>query len=1189
MREVCKSGAVVAAVVAVLEKQSRQFTPVQKIPPAIPPRHHSREVSPNYLAENSLEPRKPAELATNIINTNNSDFINRNTQDGTSTSDENNFELAVQDFNTVAEDVEKTFSCDDGDVTKRNLIKSECFTNSALIDSQNKYFGGQRVDCSSINRLGSVTGRLPENKVRIHDSGSGIRKNCVTIDFTSEEDNKSGGEGKKTDVRNGVIRVPPPNAKPSNSLKLNFDKISFKSDDYAAVLGYEDGDIDSDSLEGSTDSEGVLFVSGGLATITEEERSSVQSSRGCEDDSSIEDDSTLKDRHHLWSGSASNAGSTSDLSTTSSERTGTLGDSSSTKCTSDFQWIRKEPTALSSSMSSPQRLSPIRMEEELVLEQHTLNKPPISRSLRDKTPRKSGSDRSGPSAPGSLDRRRHHTLKREERDQKSRSSHVKSPPRLDDFQSNLGNNNNQNGYCCPPGCGPYDGYFESFHRRHERSDPQRYGSSPMLMEHREHRFAERGSHPDIYGDCSRYRHDMSSCCSYHLGPPPCCYYGSERGYHWTPQSYPKPGEQDEKLRKMQYERDNLQLQVQVLTEQIEAQSDKISDLEKVLQEKKTLLSDAEEKLQREVLSRSSLETQKLELMSIMSELKLTAASLERENMELRNSHFNNNSDGKKPPPIPRLGSASQPQLTSTPQHSTQGLRVSPSPSPVGMSSTGLKNIDPASPYQNDVNQRSKTPPSNYKRQIDVQYGSLPRQQFLSNGSGVGNFSMVDNNANPQQKRGVAFAETEKVVIDGNASKEESPGSPTLTFNKNKGIKKIFGKMKRSGSGNLEDLPAGVGDFQRGGVRATAAARLGWSEPQLSPKPDKPFAEWDIENICDWLQDLGLDQYITDAKRWVKNGQQLQESSINEIEKELNIKNPLHRKKLQLALIDTDENSSSDPYLSQAGKLDTAWVLRWLDDAGLPQHKENFLINRVDGRVLHRLTIDDLALLHVTSLLHVASIKRGIQVLRENNYEPTCLQRRSLPDDPDKATPKQISLWTTHRVMEWLRAVDLAEYAPNLRGAGVHGGLMVLEPKFTADLLASLLSIPPGKTLLRRHLNTHFKELLGKDIIQEKRELEATMGYTPLTPSGKLKVSKVAKKSQFSLKRKKSKGEADYGDLVCPLNADKQSGELSTSTLNMGMTKMENLEVEDAYRVERTLASRSLPASVRNSPVTLRHV
>ena len=34
------------------------------------------------------------------------------------------------------------------------------------------------------------------------------------------------------------------------------------------------------------------------------------------------------------------------------------------------------------------------------------------------------------------------------------------------------------------------------------------------------------------------------------------------------------------------------------------------------------------------------------------------------------------------------------------------------------------------------------------------------------------------------------------------------------------------------------------------------------------------------------------------------------------------------------------------------------------------------------------------------------------------------------------------LWTNGRVTEWLRLVDLAEYAPNLRGSGVHGSLMV---------------------------------------------------------------------------------------------------------------------------------------------------
>lgn len=38
--------------------------------------------------------------------------------------------------------------------------------------------------------------------------------------------------------------------------------------------------------------------------------------------------------------------------------------------------------------------------------------------------------------------------------------------------------------------------------------------------------------------------------------------------------------------------------------------------------------------------------------------------------------------------------------------------------------------------------------------------------------------------------------------------------------------------------------------------------------------------------------------------------------------------------------------------------------------------------------------------------------------------------------------REVALWTNHRVMEWLRSVDLSEYAPNLRGSGVHGAFMV---------------------------------------------------------------------------------------------------------------------------------------------------
>lgn len=184
-------------------------------------------------------------------------------------------------------------------------------------------------------------------------------------------------------------------------------------------------------------------------------------------------------------------------------------------------------------------------------------------------------------------------------------------------------------------------------------------------------------------------------------------------------------------------------------------------------------------------------------------------------------------------------------------------------------------------------------------------------------------------------------------------------------------------------------------------------------------------------------------------------------------------------------------------------------MRWLDDIGLPHYKDTFTAARVDGRMLHRLTMDDLASLHVTSSLHAASLRRGIQVMRASNWNPECLIRRSNDDENgvDNSQSHQVCMWTAHRVMEWLRVVDLAEYAPNLRGAGVHGALMVYEPRFTVELMADLLSIPPSKTLLRRHLGTHFKELLGRDIIQQKREAETTLGFQPLTLTAKIKVSK----------------------------------------------------------------------------------
>jgi SAM domain (Sterile alpha motif) len=174
------------------------------------------------------------------------------------------------------------------------------------------------------------------------------------------------------------------------------------------------------------------------------------------------------------------------------------------------------------------------------------------------------------------------------------------------------------------------------------------------------------------------------------------------------------------------------------------------------------------------------------------------------------------------------------------------------------------------------------------------------------------------------------AETDKVIDDAvdlpqrSYTPQPSP-SPSLG-QKAKGLRSIFGKIKRSNSGNLEDLP-GEGEFKRGGVRSTAGPRLGWSGANTT-KSEKPFAEWDCDALCVWLDELGLNFYEDDVRRWLKSGaKDLVKASPVDIEKELNIKNPLHRKKIVLAISDA-VGKEKDDLFKNSGKLDTSWV-SWL--------------------------------------------------------------------------------------------------------------------------------------------------------------------------------------------------------------------------------------------------------------------
>lgn len=450
--------------------------------------------------------------------------------------------------------------------------------------------------------------------------------------------------------------------------------------------------------------------------------------------------------------------------------------------------------------------------------------------------------------------------------------------------------------------------------------------------------------------------------------------------------------QPEYLKKFENERNVLCMEISVLSEQVEAQSNKIHELEHVLQENITSLNQMEEAFQKEVLARSNLETQKLELLTSLSEMKLKVATLEHENIALRTS----------------------------------------------------------SPYSNG---------EQFSR-FTGQYNSLPRSAASS--------------------KGVMFA-----LDQTQLNKRESSEETSLT---------------------------------------------------------KTFTSLSVEDIGKWLMKLGLERYVDEFRKWKATGQKLVASTQHQIERELDIKNPLHRKKLLLA-IEFEKCHGEGFHGSE--KMDNAAVLRWLDDIGLPQHKEAFQIGKVDGRVLHRLVTEDLLNLGVISQLHASSLRRGIQILRDLDFQFDDLERRSPNGNFVDGT--NVALWTNHRVMEWLRVVDLAEYAPNLRGSGVHGSLMVYEGRFTAELLATLLSISPAKTLLRRHLVTHFNEILGKETVQHKREVENSPGFIPLTLTARLKVPK---KSQFTLKRKKSKNEIDFSNLVCPLESIESCTSTTPSSSNL---------------------------------------
>uniref|UniRef100_A0A668U772 SAM domain-containing protein n=1 Tax=Oreochromis aureus TaxID=47969 RepID=A0A668U772_OREAU len=723
----------------------------------------------------------------------------------------------------------------------------------------------------------------------------------------------------------------------------------------------------------------------------------------------------------------------------------------------------------------------------------------------------------------------------------------------------------------------------------------------------------------------------------------------------------------ERLSRLESDKESLVLQVSVLTDQVEAQGEKIRDLDLCLDEHREKLNATEEMLQQELLCRTALETQKLELMSEVSNLKLKLNSMKKERLDFDDGFRDSEdlileinelryrlteleteklqyekklkstkeelailrrqlegkdgemrrlqdetgfkaigSNGAEPTDrdveVQRMKKAVESLMAANEEKDRkieelkQSLLRYKKVQDMVMSVQGkkarylkknktvlliIKTVSDSYRYRqiskfmisvSDIKKWYRAISSKYRiclqamflysQKTSEEIGSISEKPPI-NPSATLPATIEDDPFGSRKARssfGKGFfkirggkktnsspslAETERQGTDhldlaglpqrsNNSDSTHTLPTTPESRKKSKGIKKLFGKLKRSQSTtfNLDDnLPEG--EFKRGGVRATAGPRLGWSRDlqRVNNDVDAPFARWPKDQVCDWLQEQGLGLYVNMARVWISSGQTLLQASQLDLERELGIKHPLHRKKLQLALqaLGSEEEDNK-------GKLDYNWVTRWLDDIGLPQYKTQFDEGRVDGRMLHYMTVDDLLSLKVGSVLHHLSIKRAIQVLRLNNYEPNCLRRR--PSDENNISPAEISQWTNHRVMEWLRSVDLAEYAPNLRGSGVHGGLMVLEPRFNVETMALLLNIPPNKTLLRRHLATNFNLLIGSEAHQLKQECLENPDYTLLTATTKVKPKKLSFSNFGSLRKKKQEENEEY---VCPMDVEMPKG------------------------------------------------